>query len=134
MDWFRSKKNVTLTVSVVGLVLVIGSIIYSIWADKKKIEYLEKANAALVTQRQEIDSIRRGVRNLELSQCAAPHVNNGIKALLGCPEPPPQQQTQAVENVPVQGATAQPFDAQLPNYGFFGAFDQQQGAGMPAFY
>ena len=155
-DWFKSKKNLTLLGTWIGAIVALIWIVSQLYERRKrslKTPNDEMTLMKLEKQEKEIATIKRGLRNLELSQCSSAHVegNAELQGLLQCPlprtpavQPIQQQQQQQQQQMPMtpMGDLVTPtgglatFDAQMPNYGFFGPFGTsgtQAGGMMPAF-
>lgn len=138
MEWLKSKKNVVLAATLVGTLGVFVTLIYIIVKDRKKMTEMENTKMAMATQAAELSNIRRAVRNIELAQCAAPHVggNSQLAAILQCPvtntQTSPQPMVEQSQPTTPMGGSAQPYDVHMPNYGYFGPFgtSDQQGPGM----
>jgi hypothetical protein len=104
-EWFRSKKNIALTASLIGAVGVIVSLIYFLYKQRDYAEQIRKDNlalAALLKQSQDVSQLKKGIRNLELAQCASTHVSNSpaLSALLQCPTPTMEGQATGPQPAP----------------------------------
>ena len=144
-----NRREVAFWAGIAGAVASLGALSYILWQHRKTQAAQQKQDVvlrALNAEMRAVEMLDDRLRNLELAQCASPHVrqNDMLRQALNCPMP-----RAPVASPPVAGVGAQvsaspmgppPQVTNMPNYGFYGdgpaglASSGGAGAiGMPAF-